>query len=335
MTVALVADAGRVRGLGHVMRCLALAEQLAPRGLDPVFVADLADLPWAVARLAERDLTWVPPGDDPAGTVLGLAPAAAVLDSYHLPESVGHRLRAAGVPVLAIVDGDSRPHPADLYLDQNLGATPDALPGPGLAGLRYALHRADVVRHRPAAPRTDDATPPRVLAFFGGTDPFAAAPVLAGALAATGVPYEATVVAATPELAARVRAVPGPHEVIGPSDELPRLVTGADLVVAASGTSAWELACLGAAAALVCVVDNQEVGYARAVATGAVAGLGRLSDLRTDPSTAVPVLRRLLTDPAERQRLRAAAWHLVDGAGAARVADALAGLIVAVGSPRM
>lgn len=327
MRVALCADAGRVLGLGHVMRCLALAEQLAARGYEPVFVADLGDLPWGVAQLDARGITWVPPGDDPAGTLLGLGPAAAVLDSYRLPESVGHRLRAAGVPVLAIVDGDSRPHPADLYLDQNLGATAGSLPGPGLAGLRYALHRADVVRHRPAAPRTTDAEPPRVLAFFGGTDAFGAAPVLATALAATGVPYEATIVAAAPELAALVTAVEGTHRVIGPTDELSRLVTGADLVVAASGTSAWELACLGAAAALVCVVDNQEVGYSRAVATGAVAGLGRLAELRRDPTAAVPTLRRLLTDPAERRRLRSAAWRLVDGAGAARVADALTALI--------
>jgi spore coat polysaccharide biosynthesis predicted glycosyltransferase SpsG len=313
------------------MRCLALAEELAARGSTVRFVADLADLPFAARRLAAAGLPWVPPGPDPVTAVLGAgAPDAVVLDSYLLPPSVGARLHAAGVPVLALVDGDSPVQPADLYLDQNLGAERDPGPAPRLAGLRYALQRAEIRAHRPARPPVARAGRCGVLAFFGGTDPYGAAPVLAAALAATGVPCDTTVVAATPQLAAAVHAVPVPAEqarrVIGPTDELARLVTEADLVVAAAGTSAWELACLGAAAALVCVVDNQRAGYRRAVGTGAVAGLGELAALRADPAPATTALRWLLSDRAERTRLHATAWHLVDGHGTGRVADALAAL---------
>ena len=39
------------------------------------------------------------------------------------------------------------------------------------------------------------------------------------------------------------------------------------------------------------------------------------------------MLKRLLTDPAERARLAAAGWKLVDGNGRVRVADALTALI--------
>jgi hypothetical protein len=77
----------------------------------------------------------------------------------------------------------------------------------------------------------------------------------------------------------------------------------------------------------VCVVDNQMMGYQRAVATGAAAGIGVLSELGKEPERAVPVLRRLLTDQPERARLAAAGWRLVDGKGRARVADALLGLL--------
>jgi spore coat polysaccharide biosynthesis predicted glycosyltransferase SpsG len=323
VTVVFCCDTGRVTGLGHLMRCVALAEEVAGRGVPVAFVADLADLPWAQEQLAARNMPWSAPSGDPTNAVLRHSPRAVVLDSYLLPAGVSARLRAAGPTVLAIVDGDTRGQTADVYLDQNLGAEDDSVPVPGvrLAGLRYALHRRDILAHRPPAPRAEQHEVPSVLAFFGGTDAYGAAPVLAGALAAAG-PAEATVVAATERLAEAVRAV-SDAEVIGPTNELPRRIAAADLVVAASGTSAWELACLGAAAALVCVVDNQETGYARAVATGAVAGLGRLTDLRADPAPAVATLRRLLADPGERNRLRAAAWHLVDGGGARRVADAL------------
>lgn len=330
-TVVCCCDAGPAAGTGHLMRCLALAEELAARGSTVRFVADLTDLPFAARRLAAAGFCWVPPGPDPVTAVLGAgAPDAVVLDSYLLPPSVGARLHAAGVPVLALVDGDSPVQPADLYLDQNLGAERDPGPAPRLAGLRYALQRAEIRAHRPARPPVARAGRCGVLAFFGGTDPYGAAPVLAAALAATGVPCDATVVAATPQLAAAVRAVPVPagqrRRVIGPTDELARLVTEADLVVAAAGTSAWELACLGAAAALVCVVDNQRAGYRRAVGTGAVAGLGELAALRADPAPATTALRWLLSDRAERTRLHATAWHLVDGHGTDRVADALAAL---------
>jgi spore coat polysaccharide biosynthesis predicted glycosyltransferase SpsG len=151
------------------------------------------------------------------------------------------------------------------------------------------------------------------------------------ALAATGVPFEATVVAPGDDLAEAVAAVPlgeGQHvEVIGPTSQLAKAVVESDLAVSASGTSTWELLCLGATAGLVCVVDNQVMGYERAVATGAALGVGILSDLKVDRAAAAGVLRSVLTDPVERARIAAAGWKLVDGQGRARVADALFHLI--------
>ena len=91
-------------------------------------------------------------------------------------------------------------------------------------------------------------------------------------------------------------------------------MTAADLVVSAAGTSSWELLCLGAACAFVCVADNQETSYERVVAAGAVAGVGRLGELRADPSGGIEVLAALLGDEAERVSLRAAgqlAWSTV------------------------
>ena len=138
-------------------------------------------------------------------------------------------------------------------------------------------------------------------------------------------------VAPDEDLAEAITAVPlnpGQRvEVIGPTSQLARAVVDADLVVSASGTSTWELLCLGATAGLVCVVDNQEMGYERAIATGAAVGVGVLSDLKEDPAAAAAVLRPLLADPVERARIAEAGWKLVDGQGRARVADALFHLI--------
>jgi spore coat polysaccharide biosynthesis predicted glycosyltransferase SpsG len=94
--------------------------------------------------------------------------------------------------------------------------------------------------------------------------------------------------------------------------------------VSAAGTSSWELLCLQAACAFVCVAENQVVSYDRVVAEGAVAGAGRLDELRADSSRGTEVLTTLLTDASQQERLRDLGGRLVDGRGRERVADAMA-----------
>ncbi|HEY3006131.1 MAG TPA: spore coat protein [Kribbellaceae bacterium] len=334
-------DVGPTNGVGHVMRCLALAEELRDRGADVVFICDSHTVPWANDQIVARGIPVEPEvsGVEAHLELFGrLGLSAVVFDCYDLDPAVYAAVRRSGVPVLALVDGDLRGAEADIYLDQNLGSELDgpALPAGSvrLAGLDYVLLRDEILDLRPAVPPSADAgngRVPKVFAFFGGTDAYGAGPHVVAALAATGVPFDATVVAPRPELVEAVAAVPlvpGQQvETIGPTSRLAAAVVESDLVLSASGSSTWELLCLGATAGLVCVVDNQVMGYERAVATGAAAGVGVLSDLHDHPDHAVPVLRRLLTDPAERARLAAAGWRLVDGKGRARVADALLALL--------
>src|SRR5206468_1402700 len=108
--------------------------------------------------------------------------------------------RAIGMPTLAIVDGDFRGAAADVLVDQNLAAELDrpALPenSTRLAGLEYVMIRDEILALRPLEPPAPQpGVVPTVFAFFGGTDPFGAGPYVVQALAATGVPFDATVVA--------------------------------------------------------------------------------------------------------------------------------------------
>ena len=66
------------------------------------------------------------------------------------------------------------------------------------------------------------------------------------------------------------------------------------------------------------------VSYDRVVAQGAVAGVGRLDELRADPTEGTAVLAGLLTDASQQERLRELGGRLVDGRGRERVADAMA-----------
>ncbi|SBT37535.1 PseG/SpsG family protein [Micromonospora auratinigra] len=340
--IGLRCDAGPRRGVGHLVRCLALAEEFLARGARVELFGEVDGVDWAARQLADRGIGRQPGPDTPAGLV---AAARAhrldvmVLDSYDLDPDGAGALRAAGVVTLAVVDGDTRGQDADRYLDQNLGADTVAPAGRLLAGTRYALLRREVRNRRPAAPRPPHPVArPRVLAFFGGTDAFGAAPPLARLLLATGQPMELTVVVAREELAAELATLrPGRGQTlrpVPPTGALPDLITGADLVVSAAGTSTWELCCLGAPAALVCVVDNQRESYHRVVRAGVTAGVGELPALvaagppgQAARAAAVRTLRALLASPDRRAALATRAWSAVDGAGPTRVADAVLALL--------
>lgn len=152
-----------------------------------------------------------------------------------------------------------------------------------------------------------------MLCFFGGTDAAGMIPRWADALAATGVPYSATLISARP--------IPADPEVtvIPPTDDLPRLMAEADLVITAAGTSVWELLYLGVPTALVWVADNQRIGYDALVGRELAAGLGHGSTA----AGAVPWLRDLLIHPRLRSRYGERGLGLVDGHGRERAADAL------------
>ncbi|WP_203337147.1 PseG/SpsG family protein [Nocardioides limicola] len=325
-------DLGPRVGVGHLMRCLALAEELLARGRGVVVAADVESVPFAAEQLRARGIRSVPAAVDAADhleLLKGLQPRVVVIDSYALPAAVYSAVRER-VDLVAIVDGDPRDRDADIYVDQNFGSEDETwVLAPGsrrMAGSKFALMRDDIIAQRPATPRRGgDRDPPEVFAFFGGTDAYGAAPVVARALARTRAPFSATFVA-RPDQHDDVARVPiGTGQslsVIEPTDDLAARMARADLVISAAGTSIWELACVGVAAGLVCVADNQRDGYDRVVGEQVAVGIGRLAELR-ERRTAEPALARLMIDGGLRDRLRERAWALVDGRGRQRVVDVM------------
>jgi UDP-2,4-diacetamido-2,4,6-trideoxy-beta-L-altropyranose hydrolase len=326
-TVVIRADGGRTLGLGHVIRCLALAEALTGRGAavtfltrttEPAVLARLERAPCAVERL---------PGGDEAAAVGERArgAAAVVIDVYGVTVACQEAVRRAGARLLVIDDLAQGRFVADLVLNQNLGARPEAYDAAPhtrlLLGPRYALLRR-AFRGVVAAP----ARPPRVLVTMGGADPgnvtaralealdalpdaFALDVVLGAAFA------HADVVAA---VAARSTHPVAVHR--DPPD-LPGLMARATLAVSAAGSTCWELAHLGVPAVVVGLAANQASIAAALDAAGVARSAGAASPF---PAGAVGrLVAALLADASGRARMAAAGRALVDGGGAARTAEAL------------
>jgi spore coat polysaccharide biosynthesis predicted glycosyltransferase SpsG len=333
--VGIRCDAGISMGVGHLVRCVALAEELTSRGLEVVFFSDLGGVVFAERELLRRGLRWTSPPAGPQAFLDAVRTErldAVVVDSYSLPTAVTETLVAADVPVLAIVDGELRGQRAHLYLDQNIGAENDNVPLPDaarrIAGTRYALLRDSVRQLRPARPWSPRSAVPSVVVAFGGTDTSGMTAIAVRALVASGALFHARVVTADAEVRAGLTdlRLPAASRIVAcePFNDFPRVLAQADLVVGAAGTSAWEYCCLGVPAAVAAVVDNQTQSYGRLVASGAVLPLGNLVGPTAATGEAfVDALSHALVDQLARQSAAAAAHALVDGNGRARAVDAL------------
>jgi len=336
MRVLIRCDGGGPLGVGHLVRSLALVEELRRRGHDALVAGHLeGDLARRLLEAADVPLLAMPParpGDEVAAAVALLAdhPAEVLhVDHYDLqPLPAGVRL-PGGALLSSMEEGSFGRRSADVVVDPTLGAQREDRPDDGsarvLRGSGFAAVRQRVRDQRRVAPGEQPERARRVLVQMGGTDPLGLTPLVVRALGRTGLPLEVSVVIRR-DRAAQVReaADAAPRLALDlhePAADVTALLGSHDLVVSAAGTTVWELCCVGAPMALVQAVANQQDGYARVVAAGAATGLGGPPDV-ADAERAGQVLRELLLDQQGRQAMAASAAGIVDGLGAWRIVGA-------------
>jgi len=334
--VVVRADADAEIGIGHLMRCSALAEELLTRGAPvDLLVRPLSD------RLREhvsgrgvgvRHLAEPAGGEADLRCTIALADrlgaAWVVVDGYRFDARYQAALTAAGLRVLWIDDdAHAASYTAEVIVNQNLHARPEMyrrLP-PGtrlLLGPRYALLRPEFRRRREPPDRT--SLPRRILVSAGGGDAGALIPtILEGIAGLDRDPIEVTIVAgphastsllraAADRLAPRARVLPF-------VEDMTAVMAGCDLAVSAAGSTVWELLALGVPSMLVELADNQAWTAAELDRRGAAVSLGPHHELTASAVTGA--LRDLWNDPPRLERMRRAGSTIVDARGAERVAD--------------
>lgn len=320
-------------GLGHVMRCFALAQQLRAKGAAVRFVTRMPEQ-GVVAKIEAEgcEVIRLPEaaadGDDldvVLDQVTALGARVVVMDAYDVSVASQRAIKAAGARLVCIDDMAEGHFVADVVLNQNIGARAEAysvepythlLLGPRYALLRRAFREAGNSLSPPAEP-------PRVLVMMGGADPEnLTARVLAGV---DGVPADFVVdvvvgaaFSETESLSAAARKATHRVNVHQEPPALPLLMKRASLAVSGAGSTCWELAYLGLPAILLLLARNQ-AGIAQGLhAAGFALSLGPTSPF---PGSALrDALAMLVSDPDRRARMGAVGRSLVDGNGADRVA---------------
>lgn len=333
-TILIRADASAAIGVGHVMRCLALAEVVGhgatflthepPSGL----VARAAVTGAGIRRLE------VAPGthEDLRETAAVARDTGAdwiVLDGYAFDGEFQAGLVSEGHRVLAVDDhGHAGRYDAQLVLNPDAGAdaswydnrAPDTRL---LLGLRYALLRAEF-RDWSEPRRPTPARARRVVVTFGGSDPENLSERALAGLGAVPGPLEILLLVGTAnphEVALRAQAARCAHPVEIAVDvrDMAACLAGCDLAVTAAGGTMVELARVGTPAIAITVADNQEPGARALAEAGAVVDLGRHTSLAAGAIGGA--VAALASDPAQRRALARRGQELVDGQGAVRVLD--------------
>lgn len=310
--VVLLADAGHMIGVGHVVRSLSIGAELRRRGAEPLLLS--RDLNSALVARATR--LGVPhygrlcPMDDQQlpSEVSEYEPDLIVRDSYSFSEGVVAGLDRLGVPSLVIDDNREAPlgQPTAL-LNQNLHATrsdySDLLGTRLMLGPRWCLIREEV---RELAREVSSERDMSVLISTGGSDPLGVRGALADCIGGLGV---------------RVVEAPGLMVERDDSVSYERLLAQSTVAVIAAGTSLWEAACLGTPAIALVTAPNQEA-LAR---EGEKAGICRAVDIRggLDKGAVRDVASKLLKSGEDRDSMMLAGRALIDGEGVRRVGDLL------------
>lgn len=335
-TLLIRADASPAIGVGHAMRCLALAQAWQDGGGGVVWFA--REMPASLAARLRREGVALHLSSGPvggardAGAVRRLArrsgAAWIAVDGYRFGPAYLGTLHGGGPRLLAIDDMAHLEHyPVDVLLNQNEGASAASYAGklgasvPLLLGARHSLLRREF--RAGCAPRPARAGRRlRLLVTMGGSDPVNATQTILGRLAAGRHAHLHVAVvagAANPHVAAlRAATARAPYqcELHVAVDSLAPLMAWADAAIAAAGSTVWELAAMELPA-LVGAGEGNQFAVLRGLGAIPFFRAGAMSELLN--WNLADELDALLARPVD------AAWRSFGAAGAARVVETLRG----------
>lgn len=333
MNLLVRTDASPRIGIGHLVRCLALARNARERGAHVVFVTR-GGAAQCTRRIRDEGfahhIVTSDENDEMADAAATVAVAVregadvVVADSYALG-AVWETAVRSRVGCMVAIDDLARRHQCDVLVDHNFIGTEVGRYGGRvprncvqLLGPAYALLAPEFAELRTSTGAR--ARPPkRVLVAFGGSDPTNETVKALQALSQPEFGAMAVDVVIGDMHPARdaVLAAAGARRGVTLHVQLPSLaplIAAADFALGAAGGTTWERLCLGLPSAVVAVAENQ-VAAARALsAAGYIEWLGMAS--ATSPDVYAAALRRPHTPPLHLPQL-------VDGLGAERCVDAI------------
>lgn len=364
--VVIRADANSKIGMGHVMRCLSVADALVKRGEEVLFVtADDTPVPLLTKKgipyrvlhtdyadmEAELPKLWNALSELPQGSGAALLQrnTSILVDSYYVTEKYLAALKSR-ITTIYMDDIYAFSYPVDMLINYNIygeemGYEKDAafadtklllgteyvpLREEFAAGAGYAQSRKELSAETENVTSAEDGG---ILITTGGSDSFN----LAGQLLMEAMKYDALkekeyhVVSGSlnPHIG-ELQALAQKHENIHIHcnvTNMAELMAESEVALSAGGSTLYELCAVGVPVIAFSFAENQE----RLVQTFVKRGIAQYGgNYRTDGNkmiqNTIAGLETLLEDENLRTEYRKKARTLVDGKGAERIAEAIQAL---------
>lgn len=316
MKIWIRADASRSIGLGHIKRCLTIAEEARRRSIPVRFVISqddetslrlLEDAEFPVTQVPFQAYEWL--ADLQKGDLL-------LVDGYHLTKEIESATELEDVRVACFDDFDETLPPVDFLLMPSLttARTARATRSQVLVGPRFAPVAPQFVSLRRPRWQTADS----LVVTLGSSDPAGLAPIMLSTIASSPGAWDVVLLVGPGMPEMPLPNSPRFSSTVHQGDIAP-FFDRFDAAIAAAGTTTWELLCMGIPTVLIVSAENQRRVVQTAVSAGAALYGGDARTIARD----LPAALVDLGDPACRRRLSIAGLELVDGRGAERIVEAL------------
>ena len=270
MTFIFRADASVVDGVGHVVRCAAVAEALQDLGFESILVGEINGIPWLdeslssgpFVRIESVDQVNRPHQED-----------VLIIDSYKLDSDSEFLNQKKWKLVVAFVDRSTPKYHADIYI--NLSAHPDWVASEQdqkseiVGGLRYIPVRK--IHQRISESLGIDGGL-SISVTGGGSDPRNFVQEIGKILSSINGDFTAKLFTSESiPLDKRLSRVD-----IGP--ELSKVLDESHLVFTAAGSTVWEILSRRVPMGIACAVSNQRENYEFLDKSNLAQGIGSYED---------------------------------------------------------
>ena len=311
MRYILRSDASPVQGVGHVLRSLAIFQELNARGCEIIFVGNIENLPWVEEKVKQTGFRNLVDNEyfflnNPQTDIL-------ILDSYVIDPKSSFVEKTKWKKIVTIVDEFTPSYFSDLIVRPSISTLPTSLVGTTvLSGPNYFPLRSEIKKSNR---NNSHQSVFSVVVVGGGTDVANFASTISFILEKSSIEMSVTFITEKP---AKI-AIDNRFTTLPPGLEVEKTLSMADLAFTTASTSAIEFIAREIPVGVACAVPNQEDYYQVLPNNGVAVQIGRMNGKNWELYE--NVILDLLVNHSKQMELRDNMKGVFDLKGASRIVD--------------
>jgi spore coat polysaccharide biosynthesis predicted glycosyltransferase SpsG len=317
MRLVFLADASQISGTGHVMRCLAIAEEAISQGIECHLVGNIEGVEWLSQRVQSLGIIHI---KNPYKFKSFKASDILVIDSYLIQGDEPFLTQQKWKKVIVVIDQKTPFFDADLYIHPGLdshwykGDPKKILTGPLYIPFRKSIQTID---------RNLTGAVKNITVFGGGTDAYNFAIEIASILKEFNN-FQKVIFFSS--MQSDIEKIDSRFKVLPFGTKLDNEITLSDLVLTTASVSSLEILARGLPLGIVCAVDNQLSNYHALGYMGVAAQIGERISSRSWQFD-ILTIAELINNANFRDKLTRNSHKVLDLQGARRIIEEIKKLI--------